>query len=98
MKRDKEQLIKDFIGEAEELLEELSIDLKELEKDVKENKVKPGLINKLFREYHSIKGLSSMLEFDKISIFTHELENMLDKMRLGKVPIVPSIVDILYES
>jgi len=98
MKRDKEQLIKDFIGEAEELLEELSSDIKVLEKDVKENKVKPALINKLFREYHSIKGLSSMLGFDKVSSYTHELENLLDKMRLGKVPIDPASTDILFES
>ncbi len=98
MKKDKEQLIKDFIGEAEELIEELSSDIKNLEKDVKENKVKPALINKLFREYHSIKGLSSMLGFEKISLYTHELENLLDKMRLGKVQINDSIVDILYES
>lgn len=98
MRRDKEQLIKDFVGESEELLEQLSADLKELENDVKNNKMKPALINKLFREYHSIKGLSSMLEFDKISIYTHELENLLDKMRLGKIAITNSSVDILFES
>lgn len=98
MKRDKEQLIKDFIGEAEELLEELSTDIKELEKDVKRNNVRPALINKLFREYHSIKGLSSMLGFDKVSTYTHELENLLDKMRLGKIPIDQASTDILFES
>lgn len=98
MKKDKEQLIKDFVGEAEELLEQLSSDLKELENDVKNNRIKPALINKLFREYHSIKGLSSMLEFDKISVYTHELENLLDKMRLGKIAITISSVDILFES
>ncbi len=98
MKRDKEQLIKDFVGEAEELLEQLSADLKELESDVKNNKVKPALINKLFREYHSIKGLSSMLEFDKISVFTHELENLLDKMRLGKISVAQPSIDVLFES
>jgi two-component system chemotaxis sensor kinase CheA len=98
MKRDKEQLIKDFVGEAEELLEQLSADLKELESDVKNNKLKPALINKLFREYHSIKGLSSMLEFDKISIYTHELENLLDKMRLGKISVAQPSLDALFES
>jgi len=39
-----------------------------------------------------------MLEFDKISIYTHELENLLDKMRLGKISVAQPSLDALFES
>lgn len=97
-KKDKETGRKDFISEAEEILEELTADIQQLEGSVKRNNVKPELINKVFREFHSLKGISGMLGFEKISSFTHELENMLDKMRLGKVTLTKGTVDVLYQS
>lgn len=97
-KKDKETGKKDFISEAEEILEELTADIQQLEASVKKNNVKPELINKIFREFHSLKGISGMLGFDKISTFTHDLENMLDKLRLGKVTLSGQTVDVLYQS
>jgi two-component system chemotaxis sensor kinase CheA len=97
-KKDKEAGKKDFISEAEEILEELTADIQQLEASVKKNNVKPELINKIFREFHSLKGISGMLGFDKISTFTHDLENMLDKLRLGKVTLSGQTVDVLYQA
>lgn len=97
-KKDKETGKKDFISEAEEILEELTADIQQLEASVKKNNVKPELINKIFREFHSLKGISGMLGFDKISTFTHDLENMLDKLRLGKVTLSGQTVDVLYQA
>jgi len=92
-KKDKEASKKEFITEAEEILEELTSDIQQLESSVEKNNVRPELINKIFREFHSLKGISGMLGFDKISSFTHELENMLDKLRLGKVALTLKTVD-----
>lgn len=97
-KKDKEANKREFISEAEEILEELSGDIQQLEASVKKNNVKPELINKIFREFHSLKGISGMLGFDKISSFTHELENMLDKLRLGKIALAGQTVDVLYQA
>src|SRR5687767_10064367 len=96
--RDKESSKNDFLSEAEELLEELTSDLQQLDEDLKKNEVHPELINKLFREFHSLKGISGMLGFEKISGFTHELENMLDHLRLGKMELSAATIDLLFQS
>lgn len=97
-KKDKEANKKEFISEAEEILEELTGDIQQLENSVTKNAVKPELINKIFREFHSLKGISGMLGFERISAFTHDLEDLLDKLRLGKVNLTASTVDFLYQA
>ncbi len=89
---------KDFITEAEEILESLSGDLHDLEISIKEKQIRSELINKIFREFHSLKGISAMLGFHGISSFTHELETLLDKLRLGKISFTPEVMDLLYHS
>ena len=39
-----------------------------------------------------------MLGFEKISNFTHELENMLDHLRLGRMELTDRIVDLLFQA
>src|SRR5215470_4297566 len=95
---DKESSKKDFLSEAEELLEELTSDLQVLEDSVKRKNVRPDLINKIFREFHSLKGISGMLGFQAVSNFTHELENLLDHIRLGKVTLEDKTVDLLFQA
>ncbi|HSP07000.1 MAG TPA: Hpt domain-containing protein, partial [Acidobacteriota bacterium] len=97
-KKDKDANKKEFISEAEEILEELTGDIQRLENSLARNTVKPELINKIFREFHSLKGISGMLGFDRISTFTHDLEDLLDKLRLGKVNLTGATVDFLYQA
>ncbi|HXI14123.1 MAG TPA: chemotaxis protein CheA [Thermoanaerobaculia bacterium] len=86
----------EFTSEAEEILETLSRDLMKLEAEGRE--VRPELINKLFREVHSLKGLAGMLELDEISELSHALEDMLDRLRMGKIEVTSQLTDVLYES
>src|SRR5262245_54337 len=99
-KRDKETSAsrKEFIIEAEEILEALTTDIQNLEKGVKKNAVKPELINTIFRQFHSLKGISGMVGFERISTFTHELESTLDRLRLGKLELTESAVDVLFQA
>ncbi len=55
-------------------------------------------MNKIFRDVHSLKGLAGMLGFAEISEVSHNLEDMLDKLRMGKVPINRDLIDLLYDS
>jgi two-component system chemotaxis sensor kinase CheA len=96
--KDSESSKKEFLSEAEELLEELTTGLQQLEESLKNKTVRPELINKLFREFHSLKGISGMLGFESISNFTHELENMLDNIRLGKLELKEKGVDLLFQA
>jgi two-component system chemotaxis sensor kinase CheA len=94
--RDEDRARQEFTSEAEELLDTLSGDLVEFEHQGAE--VRPELVNKIFREVHSLKGLAGMLGFAEISELSHNLEDMLDRLRMGKIPITKELVDLLYDA
>ncbi|HEX9493492.1 MAG TPA: Hpt domain-containing protein, partial [Thermoanaerobaculia bacterium] len=96
MPRDDDRARDDFTGEAEELLEALSHDLAEFE--TQGANVRPELINKIFRDVHSLKGLAAMVGFGEISELAHALEDMLDRLRMGRVAISKQLVDLLYDA
>src|SRR5205823_8727895 len=95
MPRDDDRARQEFTSEAEELLDTLLRDLVELESHGAG--VRPEVINKIFREVHSLKGLAGMLGFGEISELSHNLEDMLDKLSMVKIPIDKDLVDLLYE-
>ncbi len=97
-KKEKEASRKEFIVESEEILEALTIDIHQLESSVRKNTVRPELINKIFREFHSLKGISGMVGFERVSAFTHELESTLDRLRLGKLELTEPAVDVLFQA
>ncbi len=86
----------EFTSEAEELLETLSRDLVEFESQGRD--VRPEVVNKIFREVHSLKGLAGMLGFGEISELSHSLEDMLDRLRMGKIEITKELIDLLYDA
>src|SRR5438270_5543331 len=96
MPRDDDRSHDEFTGEAEELLEALSRDLADFE--AQGTNVRPELINKIFRDVHSLKGLAAMLGFAEISDLAHTLEDMLDRLRMGRVPVRKAFIDLLYDS
>jgi two-component system chemotaxis sensor kinase CheA len=96
MTKDDDRAREEFTSEAEELLDTLSRDLVELE--AQGAAVRPEVINKIFREVHSLKGLAGMLGFVDISEVSHNLEDMLDRLRMGKIAITKELVDLLYDS
>ncbi|HBT82292.1 MAG: chemotaxis protein CheA [Desulfuromonadales bacterium GWD2_61_12] len=89
--------IKDFLGEAEEILEKLNLDLVTLGDGIESGEGSPDLLNSIFRGAHSFKGLSGMFGFDDISELSHHMENLLDSLRLGKVPLSAALIETLFE-
>jgi two-component system chemotaxis sensor kinase CheA len=87
--------MEEFTSEAEELLESLSRDLADFE--AQGNSVRPELINKIFRDVHSLKGLAGMLGLAPIAELAHTLEDMLDRLRMGKIAIGKPLIDLLYD-
>src|SRR6185369_6553302 len=96
MTKEDDRAREEFTSEAEELLDTLSRDLVEFESQGKN--VRPEVVNKIFREVHSLKGLAGMLGFVEIAELSHNLEDMLDKLRMGKIPIAKDLIDLLYDS
>jgi two-component system chemotaxis sensor kinase CheA len=89
-----DEILQDFIVETTELLEGLDEDLVALEKSPKD----ADLLNKVFRAFHTIKGSSSFLGFDKITQLTHKLEDLLNSLRRFDLELTPSIMDAILLS
>lgn len=88
-----EEIIADFIVEANEFLAQLDQDLVQLEQSPENLE----LLDSIFRAVHTIKGNASFLGFDKLTRFTHQLENVLDKLRSGQMAVTPEIMDLVLE-
>ena len=86
-----EEIIQDFIAEAEELIEELDEDLVSLENNAKD----ADLLNKIFRAFHTIKGSSGFLGFENLTSITHRLEDILNKLRKFELNMNSSIMDVV---
>lgn len=87
--------VREFLAEAEEIVESLNSDLMRL---AKSGKSEPSLLNSIFRAAHSLKGLSGMFGFAAMTELGHNLESLLDGLRLGKVGLTPSVLDLLFEA
>ncbi len=88
---------RDFILEAEELIEEaerLAIEIQEnLEKGLN-----PDTVNALFRQIHTLKGLSGLFQLKSISDMSHVFEYLLDDLRLGRIDISEDVVEFILEN
>lgn len=92
------QALKDFISETEEIIESLNLDLVQLADAVDLGDCDPDLLNRIFRGAHSVKGLAGMFGFDDLSQLAHSMENLLDGLRLGRVPFRQALVDTLFSA
>jgi len=90
------EALKEFISEAEEIIETLNLDLVGLSESLERGDCDPDLINGIFRGAHSVKGLAGMFGFDDLSQLSHRMESLLDQLRLGKVPFTQGTVDTLF--
>ncbi|MGC8763387.1 MAG: chemotaxis protein CheA [Acidobacteriota bacterium] len=98
MDKSREKALQDFVAEAEDLLEALAEDQEAAQSQFEEKgRVRPDLVNKVFREMHSLKGLASMFGLERITALSHDAESLLDKVRLGKTPFSRELFALLRE-
>lgn len=90
--------IKEFIGEAQEIIDNINKLLLDLDNSQKNGQISPDLINDLFRNAHSLKGLAGMFGAQQVSVLAHNMENLLDGLRLGKLPVTNTLMDVLFEA
>ena len=88
-----ESLVRDFIAEGLEYIEEIEVNILNLENEP-DNK---DYINTIFRPFHSIKGVASFLNLEKIRSLAHNLENLLDKARNGEIDVSPALIDVVLD-
>ena len=90
MNLDKEMqaALKTFIAESQELLQTMEDDLISL--DQQDDPAET--ISAIFRAAHTIKGSSGLFGLDHIVAFTHVVENVLDLLRDGEIPVSNDLV------
>ena len=88
----------DFLAEAEEIVEHLGSKLADLADAADGEDIDPDLLNSIFREAHSLKGLAGMFGFAGVSELSHNMENLLDWLRLGKLKLDTGVITVLLES
>ena len=55
-------------------------------------------LNAIFRVAHSIKGGAATFGFADVASLTHELETLLERVRLHELPLQRAMVDLLLEA
>ena len=83
-----------FFEEARELLLSLEEGLMELERRQGDR----AHLDKTFRAAHSLKGAAAMVGFGGIGDFTHLIEAVLDKIRVGKLAVDSDVISTLLEA
>ncbi len=86
----------ELIAEAQEIVEALNRDLIAAEAEMRRGEQDPERVNSLFRSAHSLKGISGMFGLDLVSKLAHDLEGVLDGMRLGRVTMEARALDVLF--
>lgn len=91
---DTNQYMEMFLEESREHLQSLNDGLLALENDPEEVSV----VNDIFRNAHTIKGMSATMGFTKIAELTHDMENVFDLLRTEKMKVNDDIMDTLFRT
>lgn len=87
-------ILKSFVAETKEALETASSRILDLEQDP-ENQM---MLQEIFRIFHNVKGNAKAVGFMELSDFAHKVENLLGRVRDGKLSLNQDIIDVLLEA
>ncbi len=88
-----DQLLREFLAEAEDLIEALFRDIQLLREQHADGRARRELTSRIFRHVHTLKGTAAAAGLSVASQVAHELETLLDGVRLGRVIINESVLD-----
>lgn len=89
-----EELLKDFFSEAQQQVENLESNILVIENDPTNHEA----IDEIFRAAHTLKGGSATVEMTELTEFTHAVEDLLDELRSGTIPVTEPVVDSLLSA
>ena len=88
-----QEILEEFLVEAEEILENLDQDLVDLESNPEDKE----LLNKIFRGMHTLKGGAGFLNLTPIVEIAHRIEDIFNKLRNDEMTLTPEIMDVILE-
>ncbi len=83
-----------YIDGSRENLDTMDKSLLSLE----QNPANLDAVEEIFRAAHTLKGMSATMGFEKIAHLTHEMENILDKLRNQQIPVTTEVIDVIFET
>jgi len=89
-----EDLLQDFLTEAEDLLSDVDNKLVDLERSPGDR----GLLNDIFRGFHTIKGGAGFLNAAELVTLCHLTESLFDKLRNGELAVTSEIMDVILDA
>ncbi|MBR1580258.1 MAG: chemotaxis protein CheA, partial [Selenomonadaceae bacterium] len=90
---DNSQYMEMFLDESHEHLQSLNDGLLSLEDNAEDLSV----LNDIFRNAHTLKGMSATMGYNKIAELTHEMEDVLDMLRKEQLKVSEDIIDTLFK-
>jgi two-component system chemotaxis sensor kinase CheA len=86
-----EDLLQDFLVEASDLLSGVDNKLVDLEQSTHDR----GLLNEIFRGFHTIKGGAGFLAAAELVTLCHLTENLFDRLRNGELEVSRDMMDAI---
>ena len=86
-----EDLLQDFLQEASDLLSDVDNKLVDLQRTPDDR----GLLNDIFRGFHTIKGGAGFLNATELVTLCHWTENLFDKLRNGEMKLTTDLMDTI---
>ncbi|KPK02676.1 MAG: hypothetical protein AMK71_01415 [Nitrospira bacterium SG8_35_4] len=94
MSDEMEEIISEFITEAEESLDKIEPLFVELEQKGEDK----DILDDIFRSMHTIKGAAGFLNFQRIVDVAHSSENLMKKLRDGDITLSKQLMDAILKS
>ncbi|MCB1021651.1 MAG: chemotaxis protein CheW [Bryobacterales bacterium] len=91
---EQQEIIKEFLVESAENLNQLDHDFVELEQRPEDR----DLLSSIFRTIHTIKGTCGFLGFGTLEAVTHRAENILSQLREGERELTAPVTTLLLET
>ncbi len=98
------EMLSDFLDESESYLDHLNENLLAIDELIRQQgddaaiEVELEVLNAMFRDAHSLKGLSAMLGLNDINRLTHKIENVFDAARNDSLTVSRNVIDVILES
>ncbi len=99
-----DSMLSDFLDESQEYLSRLNDNLLTLDELAsalsgdQSVQVDSTVLNEMFRDAHSLKGLSAMLQLDDINRLTHRIESIFDAARNGELGVSRPVIDLVFDA
>jgi two-component system chemotaxis sensor kinase CheA len=91
MSDDMSDVVREFLGESRENLDQIDVDLVALE----QNPDDAGIVARIFRAIHTIKGTCGFLGFGRLEAVSHAGENVLSALRDEEIAPTAALTTVL---